>query len=103
MKLKKFPSSSTAAYCKARKKLDQTGLESILQHTSEGIQAKAAPDLLNGRRVIVIVVDGTGVSMPDTGENQEEWPQYKNQKPGCGFPQAAICACFNLYNGTLLS
>jgi len=41
--------------------------------------------------------------MPDTEENQEKWPQQKHQKPGCGFPQAAICACFNLHNGTLLS
>jgi len=41
--------------------------------------------------------------MPDTGENQKEWPQQRQQKPGCGFPQAAISACFNLHNGTLLS
>ena len=45
----------------------------------------------------------TGLSMPDTVKNQEEWPQQKNQKPGCGFPQAALCACFNLDNGALLS
>jgi len=101
LKLDKLPSSSTAAYCKARQKFDQTTLESILKHTAEGIHAVADPDRLNGRRIIV--VDGTGVSMPDTEENQETWPQYKSQKPGCGFPNAAICACFNLHNGTLLS
>jgi len=101
LKLGKLPSSSTAAYCKARQKLDQSSLESILKHTSQGIQAVADPDRLNGRRVIV--VDGTGVSMPDTKENQQQWPQQKHQKPGCGFPQAAICACFNLHNGAILS
>jgi len=101
LKLDKLPSSSTAAYCKARQKFDQTTLESILKHTAEGIHAVADPDRLNGRRIIV--VDGTGVSMPDTEENQETWPQYKSQKPGCGFPNATICACFNLHNGTLLS
>lgn len=100
LKLEKLPSSSTAAYCKARQKLDQSTLDSILSHTSD-IQDVADPDRLNGRRVVV--VDGTGVSMPDTEENQERWPQQKHQKPGCGFPQAAICACFNLHNGTLLS
>ncbi|MDX8397886.1 MAG: IS4 family transposase [Mariprofundaceae bacterium] len=100
LKLDVLPSSSTAAYCKARQKLDQSSLESILKHTAEGIEA-ANPDRLHGRRVIV--VDGTGVSMPDTEENQDKWPQQKHQKPGCGFPQAAICACFNLHNGTLLS
>lgn len=96
-----LPSSSTAAYCKARKKLDQAELDDIFKRTSEHM--KAAPDsaLLNGRRVVV--VDGTGLSMPDTAANQDVWPQQKNQKPGCGFPQAAICACFNLRNGALLS
>jgi len=101
LKVDKLPSSSTAAYCKARQKLEQATLKSILKHTAEGIHAVADPDRLHGRRVIV--VDGTGVSMPDTEENQEKWPQYKSQKPGCGFPNAAICACFNLHNGTLLS
>jgi len=95
LKLNQLPSSSTAAYCKARQKLDQTDLKSILKHTSEGVGSSADPDVLNERRVIV--VDGTGLSMPDTEENQKKWPQYKSQKPGCGFPNAAICACFNLY------
>lgn len=48
----------------------------------------------------------TGVSlwcMPDTPDNQEEWPQPGSQKPGCGFPQARICACFCLQTGALLS
>ncbi len=50
-----------------------------------------------------MVVDGTGVSMPDTVENQEVWPQQRHQKEGCGFPQASICACFCLQTGALLS
>jgi len=101
MKSKKLPSSSTAAYCQARKNLDQSSLEAILQNTSTQLQRKAAPDRLNGRRVIV--VDGTGVSMPDTDANQRVWPQQRSQKPGCGFPQAFICACFCLQSGALLS
>jgi len=101
LKVGKLPSSSTAAYCKARQKLEQSTLESILTHTAEGIKNEANKERLKGRRVIV--VDGTGVSMPDSKENQEDWPQYKSQKPGCGFPNAAICACFNLHNGALLS
>ena len=96
-----LPSSSTAAYCKARQKLDLSTLELIHQHLSDQLRKGCGDDLLKGRRIIV--VDGTGVSMPDTDENQQIWPQTKSQKPGCGFPQAAICACFNLHNGALLS
>ncbi len=92
---------STSAYCQARKNLDKTSLESIFKHLSQQLSKAASKTRLQGRRVIV--VDGTGLSMPDTVENQKEWPQQKNQKPGCGFPQAALCACFNLDNGALLS
>ena len=95
------PSSSTASYCAARKKLDESMLEDILEHTASGLEEIAGSGLLNGRRVVV--VDGTGVSMPDTPENQEVWPQSALQKPGCGFPTARICALFSLKSGALLS
>jgi len=101
MKSKSLPSSSTSAYCQARKKLESDELEAILQHTSDRLQLKHASGSLKDRRVIV--VDGTGLSMPDTAENQKIWPQQKNQKPGLGFPQASLCACFNLTSGGLLS
>ena len=101
MRSKPLPSSSTSAYCQARIKLNQESLHEILQHTSTRLQKKVDTGRLNGRRVIV--VDGTGVSMPDTKQNQEIWPQQVSQKPGCGFPQAALCACFCLQTGALLS
>ena len=101
MQSKPLPSSSTAAYCQARKKFEHSSLEAIFQHTSERFQVMSENGVLNGRRVVV--VDGTGISMPDTVENQAVWPQQSHQKPGCGFPQAAICACFCLQTGGLLS
>ena len=101
MKSKPLPSSSTAAYCQARKKLEISDLEKILHHTTEQLQSRSDIGWLNKRRVVV--VDGTGISMPDTAENQQLWPQQRHQKPGCGFPQAAICACFCLQTGGLLS
>lgn len=101
MKSTPLPSSSTAAYCQARKKLTHSSLAAILEHTVHRLQATPDADRLHGRRVIV--VDGTGVSMPDTEENQQEWPQQRHQKAGCGFPQATICACFNLHTGGVLS
>lgn len=101
MKSKPLPSSSTAAYCQARSKLDLPGLETILQHTANQLLNIPDPERMNGRRVVV--VDGTGVSMPDTIANQLMWPQQRHQKAGCGFPQASICACFCLQTGALLS
>jgi len=101
LRSKTLPSSSTAAYCQARKKLDLSNLKAILHHTAHHIQTTFDTNKLKGRRVIV--VDGTGVTMPDTEKNQAVWPQQSHQTPGCGFPQAALCACFCLQTGALLS
>ncbi len=46
--------------------------------------ASSASALWKGRPVRV--VDGTGVSMPDTEENRESFSQPSGQQPGCGFP-----------------
>ncbi len=97
----KLPSSSTASYCTARKKLDEQTLTDIFQYTAERSDSSTKSGLLMDRRVIV--VDGTGLSMPDTPGNQEVWPQSAAQKPGCGFPSARVCACFSLESGAMLS
>jgi len=97
-----LPSTSSSAYCQARQKIEQSELEGILAHTTSQLtQQHSVKNNLDSRRVIV--VDGTGVSMPDTKSNQQQWPQQRHQKPGCGFPQARICACFDLRSGGVLS
>lgn len=93
-------SSSTSAFCQARQKLPLPMLEDVLaKWPSKYVFAK--DESMNNRRVLV--VDGTGISMPDTAKNQAIWPQQKTQKPGCGFPSARICACFNLNTGLMHS
>lgn len=97
----KIPSSSTASYCIARKKLGEQTLTDIFQYTTAQGDRPTKTGLLSNRRIVV--VDGTGLSMPDTPANQEVWPQSATQKPGCGFPSARVCACFSLESGSLLS
>jgi hypothetical protein len=58
------------------------------------------PDMLGGRPVKP--VDGSVVSMPDTAENQAEYPQPPTQKPSLGFPLARIVALFSLASGVVL-
>ncbi len=97
----RVPSSSTASYCAARKKLDESTLANIFKHTATKGDQPNRSGLLNQRRIIV--VDGTGLSMPDTLANQALWPQTAMQKPGCGFPNARILGFFSLESGSLLS
>jgi hypothetical protein len=72
------------------------------EHLAQKLTAQnRADDLWLGRQVKVI--DGTGLSMPDTAANQKVWPQPNTQKPGCGFPVVKLVACFCLASGALLS
>jgi hypothetical protein len=95
------PGSGTAAYCRARSRLSHDTLLDIHRHTADELQRRVASDQLwCGRHVKV--VDGTGVSMPDTPRNQRAFPQPSNQKKGCGFPVAKLVGCFCLASGALL-
>jgi hypothetical protein len=40
--------------------------------------------------------------MPDTPENQAEYPQAKSQAPGCGLPIARVLVVFSLAVGTVI-
>lgn len=95
------PSTSTGAYCQARARLPLQTLHNIQKHTAKQLERGVSSDQLwLGRHVKVI--DGTGVSMPDTPENQAVWPQHTNQAEGCGFPIAKLVGCFCLSSGALL-
>jgi hypothetical protein len=94
----KKTSPSTAAYCKARAKLHPSELKEVSRRVA-GKMETACPWSWHGRRVMV--VDGTGLSMPDTPENQAAWPQPKGVKAGCGFPVMRAAALFSLATGAM--
>ncbi len=94
-------SPNTAAYCKARQRLNLTTLQTV-QHTLAAHVAQQAQSDQRWYDRTVVVVDGTGLSMPDTPENQNKYPQGKSSKPGCGFPQMKMVALFCLATGALL-
>lgn len=96
-----LPSTSTHGYCAARARLPDPTLEKIGDHTAERLERNLpADELWLGRRVKI--VDGTTLSMPDTPENQEAWPQPRSQKPGCGFPLVKLVSFFSLGSGAML-
>jgi hypothetical protein len=94
-------SPATSAYCQARARLPDALLHRVHQHLSDRMEANVPRDRLwRGRSVKV--VDGTGLSMPDTAENQAAYPQSCSQKPGCGFPLLKLVGLFSLASGALL-
>jgi len=50
----------------------------------------------------VKLLDGTGISMPDTPYNQTAFPQPASQAPGVGFPLLRLCALIDLASGAVL-
>ena len=95
-------SDKDSAYCQARARLDPDALALIAQHLSWRLEANVfkSERWLEGRTVKI--VDGTGLSMPDTPENQRVWPQPASQQPGCGFPAMKLIGLFSLSSGALL-
>ena len=94
-------SAQTGAYCIARNQLDEDAMHRLLTQTGTTIESHAPKSWLwRGHRVVV--VDGTTITMPDTPENQLEYPQPRSQKPGCGFPMMRVVVAFALATGVVL-
>jgi Transposase DDE domain len=95
-------SAQTGGYCQARDRLPEQFFSEVACSVGRELDAQADPRwLFKGRRVYLY--DGSTVSMPDTPENQEAYPQVYNQKPGLGFPIARIGAVISLACGAILN
>jgi putative transposase len=94
------PSPDSGEYCRARNKLDVKVLRQIVCDIA-GKMSQQTPEhwLWHGKDVKL--VDGFTFTMPDTPENQQEFPQSKTQKPGIGFPIARACAVISLANACI--
>jgi putative transposase len=92
--------NNSGGYCKARAKLPETVLQRLTTRVAGGCE-REVPEawLWKGRHVKL--VDGTTVSMPDTEENQAEYPQQRAQKKGLGFPVARMVVLLSLATAML--
>jgi len=89
------PSGDTGDYCRARAKLSLPALRGLTVEAAQQQEDRADPSwLFHGLHAKLI--DGFTFTMPDTPENQEEFPQQKSQKKGVGFPIARACAVLSL-------
>ncbi len=93
-------SPDTGAYCDARQRLPLGVVVRLVRQTAREIDGRAPWEWTwNGRRVTL--VDGSTASMPDTPENQREFPQSKAQGIGLGFPLVRIVALISLATGVV--
>ncbi len=94
-------SSETGAYCQARKRLPESFFSEVTRQTGRALENEADPQWLWKERH-VYNFDGSVVSMPDTPDNQDAYPQPDTQHPGLGFPLARIAAIISLSSGAVL-
>ncbi len=93
-------SSETTSYCKARCRLPEELFARLLAWTSRRCEEVSSEAWLFHER-IVEMVDGWTVTMADTQENQEAYPQMSCHRLGCGFPIARMVGVFSLATGAI--
>lgn len=94
-------SAETGAYCLARERIPEEACLQLVRETGRTVEEQAPREWrwLSRR---VVNVDGSTIIMPDTPDNQAEYPQLSSQRRGCGFPIARIVVVFSLAVGTVL-
>lgn len=96
-----IPSENTSAYCQARARLPIETLCAAHDQISQWIE-RHTQEAWRWCERSVKVLDGCGISMPDTKENRTQWPYAGGQKRGCGFPTAQMVGLFCLATGRLI-
>jgi hypothetical protein len=97
------PSSPlTGGYCKARQRLPETLLHRLVPLSGQRLQQQV-PTAWHWHGRAVKIVDGSGVSMPDTEANQQDYPQPGSQAPGVGFPVARLVVVLSLACGAVVA
>ncbi len=93
--------SNTTAYCGARQRLPEAVVAELARRSGRHCQQTADSNWRwKGRNVKL--ADGTTMTMPDTIENQKEYPQQRGQLKGCGFPIMRCVMLFCLGTGAVL-
>ena len=91
----------TGGYCRARQRLPVQMVSALTRQTGQLLSQNALSQW-GWRGRAVKLVDGTGLSMPDTPDNQAAYPQPSSQAAGVGFPLARLVAVICLATGAAL-
>jgi hypothetical protein len=95
-------SENPGGYSKARGRLPQKLIQDLTLLLGPRLEA-ASPEAWRWLGHRVLLVDGWVVTLPDTPENQQAYPQPKSQKKGLGFPQVRLVGLFGLASQALVA
>lgn len=97
----KPPTQDTGDYCRARAKLSEAALHDLTTGVADDAE-QVADDAWLWQGLHAVLVDGFTFTMPDTPENQAEYPQPRSQARGCGFPIARAVAMVSLATASVV-
>ena len=94
-------SASSAAYAKARTRFPEEVLFRMARDIGQRVHDSAPQSALwHGREVFL--VDGTGLTMPDTPENRLAYPRQNQNRTPVGFPLMRASALISLATGAIV-
>lgn len=94
-------SASSASYSNARRRFPLQVMVRLAKEIGRTVH-DSAEDAWHWRGREVFLADGTGLSMPDTPENQQVFPQVKRIKKGLGFPLMRAVGLISLATGAVV-
>ncbi len=94
-------SASSAAYTKARTRFPESVMTRMAKEIGRNVH-NGADDSWHWRGREVLLADGTGLSMPDTIENQLAFPRPSDTTPGIGFPLMRAVGLISLATGAII-
>jgi hypothetical protein len=97
------PTADTGDYCRARAKLPAAAIRELSCEVAAELETSAEPAWLWKGQYHAKLIDGFTFTMPDTRENQAEYPHPKSQQPGIGLPIARAVALISLATACVLN
>lgn len=94
-------STRTGGYCRARSRLPLSMVSGLARETGRHLHGQAHRQWCWQGRPVKLV-DGSGISMSDTAENQARYSQPSTQAVGVGFPLARLVVVICLATGAVL-
>ena len=96
------PTSDTGDYCRARAKLSVAALRELTVKIAAEVEEQADEKWL-WKGMHAKLIDGFTFTMPDTHENQAEFPSRKSQIKGVGLPIARAAVILSLATGCVMN
>ena len=94
-------SFGTSSFCKAKARLPLDFFQILARKLGSNIE-KVTKDSWIWKHGRVLVIDGTGFSMPETPNNLEFFQKHTSNKHNVGFPVGSLSAVFSLASGALI-